>query len=84
MGIAADENAEKTEREVAIRYLARSEAPDALVIVARQLLSEEPGVRTIAYYSLPEKARPADFDYTKPPSDASRAVVAKIIERIRQ
>lgn len=84
MAIAGDKNAKEIERSVAIQYLVRAGTPESLAIVAAQLSSDEPGIRTTAYYNLPEKLRPPDFDYTASPSPASRAVVAKLVEQIKQ
>lgn len=84
MAIAGDKNAKEIERSVAIQYLVRAGTPESLAIVAAQLASDEPSIRATAYFSLPEKLRPTDFDYTASPSPASRAVVTKLVEQIKQ
>ena len=84
MAIAGDATANEIERSVAIQYLVRAGTPESLVIVAKQLGSEKPDIRATAYFNLPEKYRPLNFDYTASPNEASRAEVEKVIEHILQ
>lgn len=84
MAIAADEHAEIADREIAIRYLGKDGKPESLVIVAQQLISSYPGIRTAAFYSLPSKLRPEGYDYTAAPTDASISVVTKLVDQIRK
>lgn len=84
MALAGNEKAEKIERETAIRYLGMHGSVESLVSVAKQLLSIDPGIRTAAYYSLPESARPMSFDYTAKPSEGTRKMVTEAVEKIRQ
>ena len=82
MALAANEQADKAERDTAIRYLGNSRSPEALNVVAKQLLSNEPQIRTTAYYSLPDNFRPPGYDYTAPPDEIKRETVAKLLKEI--
>lgn len=84
MTIAEDDRYSVSDREIAIRYLGKKGDPDSLAIVAQQLISPEPGIRTTAFYSLPSKFQPEGYDYTAAPTDISTGVVAKLVARIRQ
>ncbi len=84
MAVAADGHAGIADREIAIRYLGKEGKPDSLVIVAQQLISPDPGIRTTAFYSLPSKLRPEGYDYTAEPTDASISVVTQLVDQIRK
>lgn len=83
MATAQDAQAKSEEREIAIGYLGKSENPVLLTIVAKQLLSPSPRIRTAAFYSLPAKIRPEGYDYTSQPSEATTALIAKLLEKIQ-
>ena len=80
MGIAGNENADKTERDIAIRYLGNRGSVKMMAVAAGNVFSVNPQIRTTAYYSLPENLRPHAYDYTAEPNAAGREVVAKVIE----
>jgi hypothetical protein len=84
MALASSDNAGRVERDLAIRYLGKEGSVESLSIVAKQLLSSDPQIRTTSYYSLPERVRPSDYDYTAEPSEASREVVAAVLQRIKK
>lgn len=81
--VAGDSSASPVDRGLAIRYLAQTGTPELLPVIAQQLLAEKPEVRAAAYYSLPEKLRPAHYDYVAPPGAASRAAVTKLLGDIK-
>ena len=84
MALAGNEKADKAERDIAIRYLGNEGSVESVTIVAKQMLSADPQIRTTAYYSLPENLRPPRYDYTAEPSDGAREIVAKVVEGIRK
>jgi len=84
MVIAQNVQAKSEEREIAIRYLGKSERPAFLTIVAKQLLSSNPRIRTAAFYSLPTKIRPQGYDYTSEPTEASIDLINKLVNQIKK
>ena len=84
MALASNDKADKAERDIALRYLGNAGNPESLTIVAKQLLSTDPQIRTTAYYSLPENLRPPGYDYTAEPDAAAREAVAKAVEGIKK
>jgi HEAT repeat protein len=83
MALAVNEKAHVLARDMAIRYLGNVGSPESLTIVAKQLLSTDPQLRTTAYYSLPENLRPTEYHYDEPDA-ASREIVTKLIKRIQK
>jgi hypothetical protein len=85
IGVANDPSRDIVERTMAVDYLAKNTNDvEAIVAALKMLLSEEPALRTRAYYSLPQELRPRNYDKSMPPSDASRTVVEEIIERVKR
>jgi hypothetical protein len=81
--LVGDSSASPVDRNLAIRYLAQKGDPELLSVIARQLLAEKPEVRAAAYYSLPEKLRPAHYDHVASPGPAAQAAVTKLLEDIK-
>lgn len=84
MQIAADDQQKSIDRQMAIRFLAKSSKFEPVEVVINQLLSTDPGVRTAAFYGLPVGLRPPGFDYTAMPSNSSKKIVDEMIAKIRK
>ena len=77
--LANDENAETVQRQMAFAYFKSEGSNDSLRILAKQLLSKSPAIRTYAYYALPERVRPPHFEYTAEPNDETRLAVEHLL-----